>query len=76
MGQIVTYELVPGGKAITVTNDNKIRYKVEASLTKFLNPSSITTIHVFSYMHLVAQFRMHTQIKDQVSLGEKNKFFK
>jgi hypothetical protein len=30
MGQIVTYELVPGGKAITVTNDNKIRYKAEA----------------------------------------------
>lgn len=43
MGQIVTHELVHGGKGIMVTNDNKI-----------------------AYMHAVAQFRMHKQIKDQI----------
>ncbi|XP_046391174.1 ubiquitin-protein ligase E3B [Ischnura elegans] len=44
MGQIVTHELVPGGKAILVTNENKI-----------------------NYIHLMAHFRMHTQIKDQTA---------
>ena len=43
MGQIVTHELVHGGKGIMVTNDNKI-----------------------AYMHAVAKFRMHTQIRDQI----------
>ncbi|KAM9447065.1 LOW QUALITY PROTEIN: ubiquitin-protein ligase E3B-like [Clarias gariepinus] len=42
MGQLVCHELVPGGKTIPVTNENKI-----------------------SYIHLMAHFRMHTQIKDQ-----------
>ncbi|XP_072443991.1 ubiquitin-protein ligase E3B isoform X3 [Chiloscyllium punctatum] len=42
MGQLVCHELVPGGKTIGVTNENKI-----------------------SYIHLMAHFRMHTQIKDQ-----------
>ncbi|KAL0272582.1 UNVERIFIED_CONTAM: hypothetical protein PYX00_005501 [Menopon gallinae] len=44
MGKIVTHELVPGGKLIEVTEDNKI-----------------------NYIHLVAHFRMHTQIKDQAA---------
>ena len=26
MGQIVTYELIPGGKGVAVTNENKIRW--------------------------------------------------
>jgi hypothetical protein len=26
MGQIVTYELIPGGKGVAVTNENKIRF--------------------------------------------------
>lgn len=26
MGQIVTHELVPGGRAVAVTNENKISY--------------------------------------------------
>ena len=43
MGQIVTHELVHGGKGIMVTNDNKI-----------------------AYMHAVAQFRMHKQIREQI----------
>lgn len=42
MGQLVTHELVPGGRAVAVTNANKI-----------------------SYMHLVAHFRMHSQIQEQ-----------
>ncbi|XP_078083401.1 ubiquitin-protein ligase E3B [Mustelus asterias] len=42
MGQLVCHELVPGGKTIGVTNENKI-----------------------SYIHLMAHFRMHTQVKDQ-----------
>uniref|UniRef100_A0A6I8SCR5 Ubiquitin-protein ligase E3B n=1 Tax=Xenopus tropicalis TaxID=8364 RepID=A0A6I8SCR5_XENTR len=42
MGQLVCHELVPGGKSIPVTNENKI-----------------------SYIHLMAHFRMHTQIKNQ-----------
>ena len=25
MGQIVTFELIPGGKGVAVTNENKIR---------------------------------------------------
>ena len=49
MGQIVTHELVPGGKAVAVTNDNKI-----------------------SYIHAVAQFRMHTQIREQTSAFTRN----
>lgn len=44
LGRIVTHELIPGGKAIPVTNDNKI-----------------------NYIHLMAHFRMHTQIKDQTA---------
>lgn len=44
LGQLVTHELVPGGKAIPVTNENKI-----------------------NYIHLMAHFRMHTQIKDQTA---------
>ncbi|XP_055511640.1 ubiquitin-protein ligase E3B [Leucoraja erinacea] len=42
MGQLVCHELIPGGKTIGVTNENKI-----------------------SYIHLMAHFRMHTQVKDQ-----------
>uniref|UniRef100_A0AAV2MRF1 Ubiquitin-protein ligase E3B n=1 Tax=Knipowitschia caucasica TaxID=637954 RepID=A0AAV2MRF1_KNICA len=42
MGQLVCHELMPGGKTMPVTNENKI-----------------------SYIHLMAHFRMHTQIKDQ-----------
>lgn len=44
LGRLVTHELVPGGKAIPVTNENKI-----------------------NYIHLMAHFRMHTQIKDQTA---------
>lgn len=44
MGKIVTHELVPGGKAVQVTNENKI-----------------------NYIHLMAHFRMHVQIKEQTS---------
>ena len=44
MGQIVTHELVPGGRGVAVTDENKI-----------------------NYMHLVARFRMHTQIRDQTA---------
>ncbi|KAF9814607.1 hypothetical protein SFRURICE_001768 [Spodoptera frugiperda] len=44
LGEIVTHELVPGGKAVPVTNENKI-----------------------NYIHLMAHFRMHTQIKDQTN---------
>ncbi|XP_072380057.1 ubiquitin-protein ligase E3B [Diabrotica undecimpunctata] len=44
MGKIVTHELVPGGKAVQVTNENKI-----------------------NYIHLMAHFRMHLQIKDQTA---------
>lgn len=42
LGQIITHELRPGGKAVSVTNDNKI-----------------------VYIHLMAHFKMHTQIKEQ-----------
>ncbi len=44
MGQIVTHELIPGGRGVAVTNDNKI-----------------------SYMHHIANFRMHTQIREQTA---------
>ncbi|KAL1132531.1 hypothetical protein AAG570_010486 [Ranatra chinensis] len=44
MGKLVTYELVPGGKAVPVNNHNKI-----------------------NYIHLMAHFRMHTQIRDQTA---------
>ncbi|MBN3304295.1 UBE3B ligase, partial [Amia calva] len=44
MGQLVCHELIPGGKTMPVTNENKI-----------------------SYIHLMAHFRMHTQIKDQTT---------
>ncbi|XP_053625281.1 ubiquitin-protein ligase E3B [Plodia interpunctella] len=44
LGEIVTHELIPGGKAVPVTNENKI-----------------------NYIHLMAHFRMHTQIKDQTN---------
>ncbi|XP_023415188.1 ubiquitin-protein ligase E3B isoform X2 [Loxodonta africana] len=44
MGQLVCHELIPGGKTIPVTNENKI-----------------------SYVHLMAHFRMHTQIKNQTA---------
>ncbi|XP_019615606.1 PREDICTED: LOW QUALITY PROTEIN: ubiquitin-protein ligase E3B-like [Branchiostoma belcheri] len=44
MGKVVTHELMPGGRAISVTNDNKI-----------------------AYVHRVAHFRMHTQIREQTA---------
>uniref|UniRef100_A0A6Q2ZPM2 HECT-type E3 ubiquitin transferase n=1 Tax=Esox lucius TaxID=8010 RepID=A0A6Q2ZPM2_ESOLU len=44
MGQLVCHELIPGGKTMLVTNENKI-----------------------SYIHLMAHFRMHTQIKEQTA---------
>lgn len=44
MGQLISHELVPGGRAISVTKENKIHY-----------------------IHLMAHFRMHTQIKDQTA---------
>lgn len=44
LGKLVTHELIPGGKAVAVTNDNKI-----------------------NYIHLMAHFRMHVQIKDQTT---------
>ncbi|GLV32551.1 uncharacterized protein CBL_00739 [Carabus blaptoides fortunei] len=44
LGKLITHELVPGGKAVPVTNENKI-----------------------NYIHLMAHFRMHTQIKDQTA---------
>ncbi|KAF2900658.1 hypothetical protein ILUMI_05537 [Ignelater luminosus] len=44
LGRLVTHELIPGGKAVAVTNENKI-----------------------NYIHLMAHFRMHVQIKDQTA---------
>ncbi|XP_060527674.1 ubiquitin-protein ligase E3B [Cylas formicarius] len=44
MGKVVTYELVPGGKAVPVTKEN-----------------------IINYIHLMAHFRMHVQIKDQTA---------
>ncbi|XP_014204707.1 ubiquitin-protein ligase E3B [Copidosoma floridanum] len=44
MGKLVNHELRPGGRVVTVTNDNKIHY-----------------------IHLIAQFRMYMQIKDQIA---------
>ncbi|XP_061672603.1 ubiquitin-protein ligase E3B [Syngnathoides biaculeatus] len=44
MGELVCHELIPGGKTMPVTNENK-----------------------FSYIHLMAHFRMHTQIKEQTA---------
>jgi len=42
MGRLKNYELKPGGRAISVSNDNKI-----------------------SYVHYMARFKMHTQIREQ-----------
>lgn len=44
MGRIVTHELVPGGKAVSVTKENRIQY-----------------------IHLMAHFHMHTQIREQTA---------
>ena len=44
MGQVVTHELIPGGKGTNVTSSNRIEY-----------------------IHLIAQFKMRTQIKNQVA---------
>lgn len=44
MGQLVSHELVPGGRALAVTSANRI-----------------------SYLHLVAHFRMHSQIQEQAA---------
>ncbi|GJQ75479.1 hypothetical protein Trydic_g17567 [Trypoxylus dichotomus] len=44
LGKLITHELIPGGKAVPVTNENKI-----------------------NYIHLMAHFHMHVQIKDQTS---------
>lgn len=44
LGKIENYELVPGGRAMSVTNENRI-----------------------SYVHYMARFKMHTQIKEQTA---------
>ena len=44
MGEIVTHELVAGGRTLAVTNENRI-----------------------NYIHLMAHFRMHTQIREQTA---------
>lgn len=42
LGQVINYELRPGGKGICVSNENRILY-----------------------IHLMAHFKLYTQIKDQ-----------
>ncbi|XP_054278321.1 ubiquitin-protein ligase E3B-like [Macrosteles quadrilineatus] len=44
LGKLVTHELIPGGRAVPVTSQNKI-----------------------NYIHLMAHFRMHTQIQKQTA---------
>lgn len=44
MGRIMSHELIPGGRAVAVTKENRI-----------------------NYIHLMAHFRMHSQIKDQTA---------
>lgn len=44
MGRIVSHELLPGGRSMAVTKENRI-----------------------NYIHLMAHFRMHTQIKEQTA---------
>ncbi|XP_059481924.1 ubiquitin-protein ligase E3B [Neocloeon triangulifer] len=44
LGKLETFELVPGGRATPVTNENKI-----------------------NYIHLMAHFRMHIQIREQTA---------
>ncbi|CAN8015682.1 unnamed protein product [Ixodes persulcatus] len=50
MGKLVTHELVPGGKAVPVTNALMGRVWCRCRI---------------SYIHLMAHFRMHMQIHDQ-----------
>ena len=49
MGRIVTHELVPGGRGVVVTGENRI-----------------------SYLHHVAHFRMHSQIRQEANQLIKN----
>lgn len=44
LGKIISHELIPGGRSINVTNENRILY-----------------------IHMMAHFKMHKQIQNQVS---------
>lgn len=65
MGKIVTHELHSGGRARPVTNDNKYSFLFALS--------NVELFHLFfflfriNYIHYMAYFRMHTQIRDQTA---------
>ncbi|OXB62164.1 hypothetical protein ASZ78_015346, partial [Callipepla squamata] len=81
MGQLVCHELVPGGKTIPVTNENNDhKYRIKCLLCRcvfelseggYLCSVSVAATfpltHRISYIHLMAHFRMHTQIKSQTA---------
>lgn len=66
---ITTRELVPGGKAINVTNSNKSVFNYNSNSRLKISTEEIHKSFIFFfriiYIHLMAHFRMHTQIKQQ-----------
>ena len=69
MGKLITQELRPGGKAIPVTNENKYDFKNVFNV-RFIRRGNIffaSYLFRISYIHQMAHFRMHTQIREQTS---------
>lgn len=70
--QLVCHELIPGGKTMPVTNENKYvnSDSVEKAVVLLLvdvNSDLLSISCRISYIHLMAHFRMHTQIKEQTA---------
>lgn len=82
--QLVCHELIPGGKTIAVTNENKWVWEISSLQNRACyndcvvlfvitvwrrvqtcSPLSLFSLCRISYIHLMAHFRMHTQIKEQ-----------
>lgn len=70
MGKIVTHELHSGGRARPVTNDNKYDeiyfFNIENKNIYEVN-TEFYVIFRINYIHYMAYFRMHTQIRDQTA---------
>lgn len=67
MGKIVTHELHPGGRGRPVTNDNKYFDFFKKKKNNFRFIFSILFFRRINYIHYMAFFRMHTQIREQTA---------
>ena len=65
MGRLVTHELIPGGRGVAVTNDNRIAYMHHVAHFRLEDPSAKKVLP-FNQSRLSLP-RMHQQIREQTA---------